>query len=173
MSCRKQGLFLSENVDDIKMAGQKQMAPMSKTLRKHVRIDEATSFLDHVHLRCTQRGCKPNETIIEQYKKMFESRISAGATEPIAVRKTSSTNSSVVLRHGRTCSEMNWTILWTSKQKKNGATVQSFKPLFGWSSIQTGRTRVHWRVVRSLLANCLDMLVLDMNWATWHSVVSE
>ena len=25
--------------------------------------------------------CKPNETIIERYKKMFESRISAGATE--------------------------------------------------------------------------------------------
>ena len=31
----------------------------------------------------SQRECKPNETIIEQYKKMFESRISAGATEKL------------------------------------------------------------------------------------------
>ena len=46
-------------------------------------IDEPTSFLDHVYLGCTQRGCKPNETIIEQYKKMGESRISAGATEKL------------------------------------------------------------------------------------------
>ena len=39
-------------------------------------IDGSTSFFDHVNLRCTQRECKPNETIIEQYTKMFESRIS-------------------------------------------------------------------------------------------------
>ena len=79
---RKQGLFLSVYVDDIKMVGKKQnMAPMWKKLMKNVDIDEPTSFLDHVYLGCTQRECKPNETIIEQYAKMFESRISAGATE--------------------------------------------------------------------------------------------
>ena len=44
---------------------------------KNVDIDEPTSFLDHVYLGCTQRECKPNETIIEQYTKMFESRICA------------------------------------------------------------------------------------------------
>ena len=38
---------------------------------KNVDIDEPTS------LGCTQRECKPNERIIEQYTKMFESRISA------------------------------------------------------------------------------------------------
>ena len=48
---------------------------------KNVDIDETTSFLDLEHLGCTQRECKPNETIIEQDRKMFESRISAGATE--------------------------------------------------------------------------------------------
>ena len=30
---------------------------------------------------CTQRECKPNESIIEEYRKMFESRISAGSTQ--------------------------------------------------------------------------------------------
>ena len=79
---RKQGSFLSENMDDIKMAGKNQnLAPNWKKLKKNVDIDEPTSFLDHVYLGCTQRECKPNEAIIEQYTKMFESRISAGVTE--------------------------------------------------------------------------------------------
>ena len=50
---------------------------------KKVDIDEPTSFLYHVYLGCTQRECKPNETLVEQYKKMFESRTSAGATEKL------------------------------------------------------------------------------------------
>ena len=57
------------------------MGPMWKKLMKHVDIDEPTSFVDHVYLGCTQREFKPNETFIEQYTKVFESRISAGATE--------------------------------------------------------------------------------------------
>ena len=78
---RKQWLFLSVYVDDIKMAGKKRnMAPMWKKLMKNVAIDEPASFLDHGNLECTQRECKPNETIIEQYTKMFESR----ATEKLS-----------------------------------------------------------------------------------------
>ena len=53
------------------MIGKKQnVAPMWK-LMKNLDIDEPTSFLDHVFLGCTQRECKPNETRIEQHKKMF------------------------------------------------------------------------------------------------------
>ena len=65
---RKQGLFFSENVDDIKMAGKKQhVAPMWKTLMKHVDLDEPTSCLDHVLLGCTQRECEANDSIIDQF----------------------------------------------------------------------------------------------------------
>ena len=68
----KTGIFLSVFADDIKMAGKKQnMAAMWKKLMKIVDTDEQTSFLDHVYLGCTQRECKPDETIIEQYTKMF------------------------------------------------------------------------------------------------------
>ena len=78
------GYFLSVYVDDLTLAGTKQnMAPMWKTLMKNVDFGEPTSFLDHVCLGCTQRECKPNETIIEQLQKMFESRISALATEKL------------------------------------------------------------------------------------------
>ena len=66
------------------LAGKKQnLALMWKKLMKDVDIEEPTSFLDHVYLGCTQRECKPNEKIIGQHDKMFESRISAGVTEKI------------------------------------------------------------------------------------------
>ena len=56
---------------------------MWKKLMKNGDLGEPTSFLDHVFLGCTQRECKPNEMIIDQYRDMFESRISAGATEKL------------------------------------------------------------------------------------------
>ena len=42
--------------------------------------------LDHVYLGCTQRECKPNE-ILKEYREMFESQISAGATEKLPGEK--------------------------------------------------------------------------------------
>ena len=79
---QKTKLFLSVYVDDIRMAGKKQnSAPMWKKLMKDVDIEEPISFLDHVYLGCTQREFKPNEKIIGRNNKMFESRISAGASE--------------------------------------------------------------------------------------------
>ena len=84
------------------MAGKEQsMAPMWKKLTKNVDFHEPTSFLDHEYLGCSQRECKPNETIIEQYTKMFESR-----RKITRMAEISRTNMSVVLRYGRTCSEM-------------------------------------------------------------------
>ena len=63
------------------MTGKKQnMAPMWMKLMKFVDLGEPTSFLVHVYLGCTQRECKANESIIEQYTDMFESRISATAS---------------------------------------------------------------------------------------------
>ena len=43
------------------------MALMWNKWMELVDLDEPTSFLDHVHLGCTQRECKPNEDIINQY----------------------------------------------------------------------------------------------------------
>ena len=59
---RKEGLFLSVYVDDIKKAGRKQnLTPMRKRLMNL----EPKSFLDHVYLGCTQRARNPNETTEE------------------------------------------------------------------------------------------------------------
>ena len=41
-------------------------------------------FVDHVYLGCTKRERKLNETVCDEYTKMFESRISAEATEKLS-----------------------------------------------------------------------------------------
>ena len=79
---REKGLFLSVYVDDIKLAGKKQnIDPMWKVLNKEVDLGEPTSFLDHVYRVCTQRQCEISKDIVGNCRTMFESRISAGATE--------------------------------------------------------------------------------------------
>ena len=79
---REKGLFLSVYVDDIKLAGKKQnLDPMCKLLNKEVDLGEPTSFLDQVYLGCTQRQCQTSKDIVDNYRTMFESRISAGRTE--------------------------------------------------------------------------------------------
>ena len=61
--------------------------PCGRNVEKNVDCDEPTSFLDHVYLGCTLRECKQNEIIVEECTKMFESRISAGATEKLPGRE--------------------------------------------------------------------------------------
>ena len=74
---REKGFFLSVYVDDI-LAGKKQnLDPMWKLLNKEVDLGEPTSFLDHVYLGCTQRQCQLSKDIVDNYRTMFESRISA------------------------------------------------------------------------------------------------
>ena len=56
---------------------------MWKLLNKEVYLGEPTSFLDHVYLGCTQRQCEISKDIVDNYRAMFESRISAGGTEKL------------------------------------------------------------------------------------------
>ena len=81
---REKGLFSSVFVDDIKLAGKKQnLDPMWKVLNKEVDLGEPTSFLDHVYLGCTQRQCQISKDIVDNYRTMFESRISARRVEKL------------------------------------------------------------------------------------------
>ena len=80
----EKGLLLSVYVDDLRLAGKKQnIDPMWNVLNKDVDLGEQTSFLDHVHLGCTQRQCEISKVIVDNHRTMFESRISAGATEKL------------------------------------------------------------------------------------------
>ena len=71
-------------MDDIKLAGKKQnLDPMWKLLNKEVDLGEPTSFLDHVYLGCTQRQCEISKYFVDNYRAMFESRISKERTEKL------------------------------------------------------------------------------------------
>ena len=66
------------------MAGKKQnLDPMWKLLNKEVDLGESTSFLHHVYLGYTQRQCEISKDIVDNYRTMFESRISEGRTEKL------------------------------------------------------------------------------------------
>ena len=81
---REKGLFLSVYVDDIKLAGKKQnLDPMWKVLNKEVDLGEPTSFVDHEDLGCTQRQCEISKNTVDNYRTMFESRISARRVEKL------------------------------------------------------------------------------------------
>ena len=80
----EKGLFLSVYVDDIKLDGKKQnIDPMWKLLNEEVDLEEPTSFLDHENLGCTQRQCEVRKDIVDNYRTMFESRISAREGEKL------------------------------------------------------------------------------------------
>ena len=57
---------------------------MWKVLLKEVGLGEPTSFLDHVYLECTQQECETSEDVVDNYRSMFETRISVGAIEKLA-----------------------------------------------------------------------------------------
>ena len=46
-------------------------------------MGEPTSFFDHENLGCTQRQSEMNKDTVDNYRTMFESRISAGVTEKL------------------------------------------------------------------------------------------
>ena len=103
----KKKYYYSVCVDDIKLAGKKQnINPMWKVLNKEVDLGEPTSFLDHVYLGCTQRQCEISKDIVDNYRTMFESRISAGATEKLPFSENLCISSWSYEMEGRSCEEM-------------------------------------------------------------------
>ena len=118
-----------------------------ETINKEVDLGEPTSFLDHVFLGCTQRQSEISKDIVDNYKTMFESRISAGATEKLP------------------CSENLRISSWS--------TLQSIYSMHRWPPLQRGRNKICWRIVKYMLSNCSEMLIFGKNWTTWYSMVSK
>ena len=102
----------------MKLAGKnKNIDSMVKKLMKHLDPREPSSFLDHVYLGCTQREREPNESIVDEHRKMSESRISAAATQKLPeLEEKWWKHEFVALRHGRTCEEMCWKMLRIGQQ---------------------------------------------------------
>ena len=158
------GLFLSVYVDDIKLAGKKHnIDPMWKVLNKEVDLGEPTSLLDHVYLGCTQRQCEVSQDIVDNYRTMFESRISAGRLEklPFPPNIRISSWSYDMVGHAKKCVERYFELA-------NRTTLQSICSMHRWPSFQRRRIEICWRIVTSMLSNCSEMLILGKNWKTWY-----
>ena len=90
------------------MTGKKQnIDQMWIVLDKEVDLGEPTSFFDNVYLGCTQRQCEESQNIVDNYRTMFESRISAGGTEklPFSQNNRISSWSYDLAGHAKKCVE--------------------------------------------------------------------
>ena len=140
---REKGLFLSVYVDD-KLAGKKHnIDAMWKVLNKEVDLGEPTSFLDHVCLGCTQRQCEVSHDIVDNYRTMFESRISAGGVEKLPFPKNVriSSWSYDMVCHAKKCVERYCELA-------NKTTLQLYKvstPCIDDQPLQRGRNKIRWR----------------------------
>ena len=124
---REKGLFLSVYVDDIRLTRRKQnIVPMWKVLSEEVDLGEPTSFLDHVYLGCTQRQCEMSKDIVNNYRTMFESRISAGGLEKLNYHSLKI----IVFLHGLMTwvvmqrSVWNDTVSWQTRRLSNSTKYQ-------------------------------------------------
>ena len=120
------GFFLSEKVDDIKLAGKKQnINPIWKVLDKEVDLGEPTSFLPHVYLKCSRRQCGISKDTVDNYRTMFESGISAGATEklPCSENLCISSWSYDMEGHAKKCVER-YIVSWRTGRLSNSTKYQ-------------------------------------------------
>ena len=78
----------------------------------------------------------------------------------------------MVLWHGWSCKEMCGTILWVGEQD-DSAILQSIYSMYRWPPLHRRRNKICWRVVKYMLSNCSEMLILGKNWTTWYSMVSN
>ena len=79
---------------------------MWKILSKEVDLGEPKSFLDHVYLGCTQRQCQISKDIVDNYRTMFESGISAVRAEKLPFSQNLRISSwSYMAGHAQKCVE--------------------------------------------------------------------
>ena len=156
---REKGLFLSVCV---KLAGKKHnIDPMWIVLMKDVDLGEPTSFLDHVYLGCTQWERQTSKDIVDNYRNMYVSKISAGATEkPPSTGKLDANISSCydMEGHAKKCVERYYELAnKTTQQQRKVAT-----PCLDDHQVKEEVGSIG--VVKSLLTNCSEMLVFGAHW---------
>ena len=139
-------------------------------LNKEVDLGEPTSFLDHEYLGCTQRQCEMSKDIVDNYRAMFESRISAGGIENLPFSEKCRISSWSCDMAG-SCKEECGTILWAIKQD-DATTLQNIYSMHRWPPLYGRRNEICWRIVTNMLPNCSEMLVLGTYWTTSYSMVS-
>ena len=171
---------LSVYVDDIKLAGKKQnIDPMWKVLNKEADLGEPTSFLDHVYLECTQRQNEIRKDIVDNCRTMFESRISAGATEKLPcsenlciwrVMPRNLWNDIVSKQRKRfnnsTKYPLHASMTTTSKKKKTKSVGKLFWNAFSWHVLEDLIFYGQWTNLHDRLRNGPELVTNA--WIAWY-----
>ena len=128
---RKQGLFLSVYMDDIKMAGKKQnMAPMWKNWWNMLILLNP----HHFFTMCTWDALSVNANRMKHYWTTYDDVWSTyfcwSNRKITGMRKTSRTNGSVVPRHGGICSKMRRAVWGFGKREKSSS--KTMFQVFAW-----------------------------------------
>ena len=142
-----------------------------KTLTRCGKYSTKKSIWENQHLFlimyiwgvCSQRQCEISKDLVDQHRTMFESRISAGATENYHARKI------CVSLHGPMTWKVMWAILWVSKQD-DSKTLYSNNSMLWRPSLQRRRIEIHGRIVKSMLSKFSEMLVFGTYWKTRYSI---
>ena len=133
---------------------------MWKVRNKEVDMGEPTSFFDHVYLGCTQRQCEISKDIVDNYRTMFESRISTGATEklPCSQNLSISSWSCDMEGHAKKCVERYCELA-------NRRTQQLYKvstPCLDDHHFKEEELKSARELSNSMFSNCSEML------KSWH-----
>ena len=163
---RKQKIFLSVYVDDIKIAGRKQkLAPMWKKLVKNVDIENQHHFLITFTSDALKGNANPTRKSLDNITKCLnpiflleQPRKLPRWDKPRAKLQRGSTARRDMLENAR------WTVLRIGKQKE-GATCEVSHPCLDDHQINKEELEKKQRwMVRSLLPYCIKILVLGTNW---------
>ena len=127
-----------------------------------------TSFLDHVHvyLGWTQREC--------------ETRKDLGQLNPRSLQEQKSYHVQWNLKQTSPHGPVMWKVMqrnvwsdivsWRTKQPSNCTKLQLHALM---TIISEKKIETRGRIVKSMLSNCSEMLVLGTYWKTWYSMVSK
>ena len=141
---------------------KQNLDPMWKVPNKEVDLGEPTSILDHVYLGCTQRQCQISKDMVDNYRTMFESRISAGATDklPFPQNLRISSWSCDMEGHAKNCVDRYCELA-------NKTTQQLYKvstPCIDDHHFKEEEMKSVGGIVTCMLSNCSEMAY------TWHEL---
>ena len=97
---------------------------------------------------------------------MFESRISAGGVEKLSFLQNLriSTWSYDMAGHAKKCVERYCELANRKTQRFHKVS----SPCIDDHHFKEEETKICWRIVKYMLSNCSEMLILGKNWTTWY-----
>ena len=153
------------------VCGRKKWLGRNKTLtqcgkhlrKKSIRENQHHSLTMSVKLGYTQRECETSKNIVENYRDMFESRISAGAKERLPYSEKPDAHIFHGLVIWKVMRRNAWQDIANLRISRLSSCVKS-QALLRWSPLQERGTWISERIVKSMLTHCPEMPVFGTQW---------